>query len=244
MIRSIRRAQEFAEFTIGEWRAMEQLTGDQEESNEYRVKIKIHKTMQYGSAEIYLNDVVERAHRAYMLYARPTVTKCSNDSCKVFITSGSSTPDECCIKLPLANVSGIVRTIAVAAVVSSVSVNTRLLRRSTIASAWQRNSDPSFRQELHTLAGHSYETARRYYAVYDTEEHCRRVVHKVDRYRNEPGTVGAQAEAESGQHVHQDDELDPNEQAESEADPQRGLEPEPVAEDAAVVDPSSSLSTR
>ena len=52
-----------------------------------------------------------------------------------------------------------------------------------ISEAWRANSNPSFRQDLSQLAGHSYETARRYYAVYDTAQQSRTVVNELEKIR-------------------------------------------------------------
>ena len=43
--------------------------------------------------------------------------------------------------------------------------------------------DPGFRQQMSRLAGHSYETARRHYALYDTSEESRSVVSLLEKYR-------------------------------------------------------------
>ena len=121
---------------------------------------------------------------AYMKYSRPIFSSCQSETCPVFITTGKSNdPDEFCIKLHISHVTSTIRKVALKAGVTSRSGNTRMLRRSTISSAWKRNPNPDFRQELSHLAGHSYETARRYYAIYETEEQSREVVRKLDEYR-------------------------------------------------------------
>ena len=177
--RSLRRALEITEFTLGEWRS--RVLQEDETST---IKVKIYKTMSYGAAEFMLNTVEEGALKAYVMYARPLVTDCKTDSCPVFTsTLPASRKQSCCVKLDLSNVTTIVKKVALKAGVAPKSVNTRMLRRSTIADAWQRNPDPSFRQKLSQLAGHSYETARRYYATFDTSEQSRKVVNTLDEYR-------------------------------------------------------------
>ena len=183
MIRSVRRAQQFAEFTIGEWKQRTLLEKKQGREDEYIVKIKMHKTSIYGGAEVILSAKEEAALRAYMLYARRFGSDCNNDACPVFACNALPCPAECCIKLDLSNVAKIVRKTALKAGVATNSVNTRVLRRSTISTAWRKKSDPSFRQELSQLAGHSYETGRRYYAVFGQEEQSRRVVARLEEYR-------------------------------------------------------------
>ena len=101
----------------------------------------------------------------------------------MFICNTRPTPRECCIKLTLPNITVIIKKVALDAGVGSTAVNSWLLRRSTISSAWRENSDSVFRQELFQLAGHSYETARRYYATYDATEQSRRVICKLAHYR-------------------------------------------------------------
>lgn len=66
MIRSIRRAQEFSEFTIDECKSIKRLAEEEQEleqgneqENEFSIKIKKHKTMQYGS-EVFLYDTKEK----------------------------------------------------------------------------------------------------------------------------------------------------------------------------------------
>ena len=53
MIRSIRMAQELTKFNIGEFKDIESYTQDGEK--EYMIKVKKHKTMIYGGAEIIKN---------------------------------------------------------------------------------------------------------------------------------------------------------------------------------------------
>ncbi|MPC24060.1 hypothetical protein E2C01_017132 [Portunus trituberculatus] len=204
LVRSLRRAQEFTEFKVKEWK---------ERSTNKKgtvIKIRKHKTMTFGSAEVVLNSIEERALKAYMMYARPLVTTCQADSCPVFLSSvlyGHA--NECCVGMNISNVTAILRKISLKAGVSSKVVNTRMMRRSIISSAWKRNTDPSFRQELAHLAGHSYETARRYYAVYDTRDQSRKIVTKLEEYREgvtaststkemseEEGLLGATADEE------------------------------------------------
>lgn len=178
LVRSLRRALEFTEFTVGEWKSRTL------QDDSAVIRVRVHKTMSYGSADLVLNKTEERALKAYMLYARPVVTDCHSDSCPVFVSSVSSGDGrECCSKLHLSNISSIVKKVALKAGVTSRTVNTRLLRRSTISDAWSQNPDPAFRQEMSQLAGHSYETARRYYAVFDTAQQSRLVVDKLDEYR-------------------------------------------------------------
>ena len=179
IIRSVRRAQEFVEMTVEEWKSRTFL-----EEGTSIIKVKIHKTMSYGSAELVLNKLEDSALRAYMLYGRKLFTCCISDACPVFLSSvPSRASTECCPKLHLSNVSAIIRKISVKVGISSRAVNTRMLRRSTISSAWSINSDPSFRQDLAQLAGHSYETARRYYATYDTSQQSQKVVTRLEQYR-------------------------------------------------------------
>ena len=54
-----------------------------------------------------------------------------------------------------------------------------------ISEAWRANSNPSFRQDLSQLAGHSYETVRRYYAVYDNAQQSRTVVNELKKIRQQ-----------------------------------------------------------
>ena len=142
-----------------------------------------HKTSQYGSAEIVLSETEEKVLRAYMMYARPFASKCRKETCPVFIGVSNQSSEDCCAKIPLWNITAIVRKTSVAAGISSVTVTTRMLRRSTVSKAWEKNTDPSFRQELSQLAGHSYETARSYNAIYEADEQSRRVVNKLEQYR-------------------------------------------------------------
>ena len=140
--------------------------------------------MAYGSADLMLIKRKEKALITYMKYARPTFTKCQSDACPVFTSSQSAfNKQECCVKLHLSNVTSIVRKISIKAGITSRTVNTRMLRRSTISDAWRRNPDPTFRQELSQLAGHSYDTARRYYAVFDTAHQSKEVVDQLEYYR-------------------------------------------------------------
>ena len=140
--------------------------------------------MNYGSAELILNTVEEGALKAYMMYTHPLLTKCQSEACPVFIsTLPSQMTTACCVKLHISNISAIVRKVALKTGVASRAVNTRMLRRSTISDAWQNNADPAFRQELSQLAGHSYETAQRYYATFDTSHQSRNVVTLLDKYR-------------------------------------------------------------
>ena len=101
----------------------------------------------------------EKALRAYMLYGRPLMTKCENLFCPVFVTHTNASPEEWCIKLHISNTYVILKNVAVAAGVTTTTVNSRMLRRSTISAAWKRNSGYAFRQELSQLAGHTYKTA-------------------------------------------------------------------------------------
>ena len=78
-------------------------------------------------------------------------------------------------------VTAILQKLSLKAWVISRIVNTRMMRRSTISYYdWSKNKDPSFRQELSHLAGHSYETATRYYSVYDTSEQSKKIVSKLE----------------------------------------------------------------
>ncbi len=62
LVRSLRRAQEFTEFTVQEWNERSQT------EQETFIKIKVHKTMSYGRADIVLNNVEEKAFKAYSNY--------------------------------------------------------------------------------------------------------------------------------------------------------------------------------
>ena len=179
-IRSLRRSMEFVEFTLGEWQ-----TRTIEGGETSMIRVKVHKTMAYGSANLVLNRTEERALKAYVLYARPIATSCQKEGCPVFTSrmAGRKDIEACCVKLQLTSVSAILKKVAVKAGVTSRTVNTRMLRRSMISQAWRANSNPSFRQELSQLAGHSYETARRYYAVYDTAQQSRTVVNELEKIR-------------------------------------------------------------
>ena len=179
LVRSVRRAQEFTELTVGEWKAR---TLHSAETSV--IKVKKHKTMSFGSADLILSKLEELALKAYMMYGRQFFTSCQLDGCPVFLSSTPSKGSgECCGKLHISNITAIIRKTAIRAGVTTRAVNTRMLRRSTISSAWSWNTDPSFRQELSQLAGHSYETARRYYAVYDTSKQSRKVVTTLEEYR-------------------------------------------------------------
>ena len=178
LVRSLRRAQEFTEFTLEEWKSR-----CIQEGEATVVKVKIHKTMAYGSAEFVLDQTEERALQAYIEHGRPTLTRCTSEACPVFTSTHPGPGETCCVKLHLTNVTAIISKIAIKAGVTSRKVNTRMLRRSTISEAWKTKSDPAFRQELSQLAGHSYETARRYYAVYDTSQQSRKVVSELERMR-------------------------------------------------------------
>ena len=182
LIRSVRRAQEFCELTIEEYKAIKALKKKEGEEQQFLLKIKKHKTSVYGSAEVILSLREKAALDSYMLYARNYGTECKKGSCPVFIAASKPTTEKCCSKL-LSNLTKIVMLTALRAGVSSLSVNTRLLRRSTISMAWEENSDPRFRQELSQLAGHTLDTARRYYAFPDSGEQSKRVVNKLEEYR-------------------------------------------------------------
>ena len=134
--------------------------------------------MSFGSAVV-LNSVEDRAMKAYMMYARPIITDCQLESCPVLLSS-IGTGNECCGKMHISNVTAILQKLSLKAWVISRIVNTRMMRRSTISYDWSKNKDPSFRQELSHLAGHSYETARRYYSVYDTSEQSKKIVSKLE----------------------------------------------------------------
>ena len=175
-IRSLRRSLEFTEFTLEEWKNR---TFEKDETSV--VKVKTHKTMAYGSANIVLSKTEDRALKAYVSYGRPLIASCETQGCPVFTSRHS--PGQCCSKLHISTVSTILRKVALKAGVTSRTVNTRMLRRSTISGAWKTRTDPSFRQELSQLAGHSYETARRYYAVYDTAKQSRQVVEELEKIR-------------------------------------------------------------
>ena len=58
LVCSLRRAQEFIEFNIGEWNNRAEL------DDGAMVKIRKHKTMSYGSAELILSKIEERAMEA------------------------------------------------------------------------------------------------------------------------------------------------------------------------------------
>lgn len=108
MICSLERAQEFSEFTLGEWKDIKPLSRQGDQANkeqEYVLKVKKCKTVQYGRAELILNETKKRALQAYVLYARPCVTDCRKDSCPAFISWMKATPSECCIKLLLSNMT-------------------------------------------------------------------------------------------------------------------------------------------
>ena len=96
---------------MGEWGAMMQ------GGYEYIVKVKKYKTMVYGSAEFILSSTEDKALRAYMQYRRIIVNRCKKDSCPVFISITDFSPSECCIRLPLTNVTSILRKVALAAVI-------------------------------------------------------------------------------------------------------------------------------
>lgn len=144
------------------------------------VKVKIHKTIAYGSAEFVLNKVEERALKAYVTYGRSILTSCKSESGPVFTSSKPPVTEGCCVKLHLTT---IISKTALKAGMTSRKFNTRMLRRSTISATWKKNSDPAFRQELSQLAGQSYETARRYYAAYDTSQQSRQVVSVLEDIR-------------------------------------------------------------
>ena len=115
-----------------------------------------------------------------MMYARPIITDCQLESCPVFLSS-IATGNECCGKMHISNVKAILWKLSLKAGVTTRIVNTRMMRRSTISC---KNKDPSFKQELSHLAGHSYETARRYYSVYDTSEQSKKIVSKLEEKRD------------------------------------------------------------
>ena len=86
LIRSVRRAQEFTEMTVAEWKSRTQHKGETS-----IIKVKIHKTMSYGKAELVLNKLEEKALKAYMLYRRKLFTCRISDACPVFLSSVPST---------------------------------------------------------------------------------------------------------------------------------------------------------
>ena len=103
IVRSLRRAMEFTEFTVGEWRSR-----TLHDDGTSTAKVKIHKTMAFGSAELILNNTEESALKAYMLCGRPLVTDCTLDTCPVFTsTYASAVRAECCTKLHQSNISAI-----------------------------------------------------------------------------------------------------------------------------------------
>ena len=181
----MRRSLEFVEFTLGEFRSIRPLDHpeDQKGSKEYLLQIKRHKTMQYVSADIVLTEIEAKAFKTYVLCARPTIVDCNSNFCIIFVSSTGRTARECCVKLPVSNVTKILRNSGLAAGVSVGSVNSRMLRRSTISGAWKKNTDADFRQKLSDLAGHRIDTARRHYAVYDTGEASQRAK-KLQQYRD------------------------------------------------------------
>lgn len=177
-MRSVRRAQKFVEVTVAEWEARTM------EEDGSIIRVRKHKTLLSGHAEMMLNTTEERALVAYMRYARRIVTPCKSPTCPVFISSIVALKHgECCGKLNLSNITTIVGRIAKKAGITATTVNTRLLRRSTVSAAWKANPDPGFRAQLSHLAKHSYQTASRYYAVYDTSKQSREVVRRLDAYR-------------------------------------------------------------
>ena len=73
--------------------------------------------MQSGSADSVLTER-EKALKAYVMYARPTIVDCNRNSCLVFVSSAGRTARECCVKLPVSNISRILRNSGLAADVS------------------------------------------------------------------------------------------------------------------------------
>ena len=183
MIRFVRRALEFCELTIAEYKAIKALKKKEGDEQQFVLKVKKHKTSMHGSAEVILGLKEKAALDSYMLYAREFGSECKKNSCPVFITSSNPTTEQYCSKLMLSTLTKIVMLTALKAGVSSRNVNTKLLRRSTISMAWEETSDPRFRLELSQLAGHTLDTARRYYAFIGTGEQLKRVVNKLEEYR-------------------------------------------------------------
>ncbi|KAK8372909.1 hypothetical protein O3P69_012648 [Scylla paramamosain] len=93
--------------------------------------------------------------------------------------------------------------------VVSRSVNTRMLRRST--PLLRRSIKILLSGRNSQLAGHSYETARRYYAIYDTRDQARNDVSKLEEYRESgipitPFSQEAEAETETELEMAADEE--------------------------------------
>ena len=128
LVRSPRRALEFTEFTLEEWKSRRIQEGEATV-----VKVKIHKTMAYGSAEFVLDHTEERALQAYIEYGWPTLTRCTSEARPVFTSTKPGAGKTCYVKLHLANVTAIISKIAIKAGVTSRKVNTRMLRSSSIS---------------------------------------------------------------------------------------------------------------
>lgn len=90
----------------------------------------------------------------------------------------------CCTKLSFSNVGRIVKRVAKSGGLTQ-DMTSRILRRSQITALWEKDADPVWRQDVATLAGHSLDTARRYYEYSDRVKPTKRVYSTLDSMRSE-----------------------------------------------------------
>lgn len=119
-----------------------------------------------GPSLVFLDEREKKALDAYVLYYRPLAALCKKTQCFVYPTRKPYTSERCCHQMTVSNLGKAIKRMGRTCKVPR-KVTSRILRRSQISGFFSVHSAPAKRQQLATQAGHSVDTAERYYDVSD-----------------------------------------------------------------------------
>ncbi|XP_045123126.1 uncharacterized protein LOC123511372 [Portunus trituberculatus] len=127
----------------------------------YVIRIARHKTAEAGASVLFIDEDEEKALLAYVKHYRPIAVPCSGPHCYMFPTRNNMKRG-CCSRMEFPNVNRILQSVSKKAA-SDCKITSRILRRSQITALWEKCEDPSWKQKVANLVGHSLATASRYY---------------------------------------------------------------------------------
>ncbi|MPC51094.1 hypothetical protein E2C01_044932 [Portunus trituberculatus] len=160
IISSLKRVMEFMEFRLCEFLERELKRTPSGETC-YVIRIARHKTAEAGASVLFIDEDEEKALLAYVKHYRPIAVPCSGPHCYMFPTRNNMKRG-CCSRMEFPNVNRILQSVSKKAA-SDCKITSRILRRSQITALWEKCEDPSWKQKVANLVGHSLATASRYY---------------------------------------------------------------------------------